>query len=79
MKMALDKMDDETFMQYVRSHSRAERHAFHRNDVNRMGELAGVDTVVASNCELSGFYGVDQYEADRLIGLWEVRKNTDST
>lgn len=72
-------MDDESFMSYVYSHSRTPRHAFHSRDVNRMEELAGADEVAVSSCGLPGFFGVDEYEADRLIAMWKARKKDQAS
>jgi hypothetical protein len=66
-------MNDETFLRYVSSHSRTERHAFHKDDVVRLGMLAGVLEIQAGDCGLGGFLGVDQHEADRLIELARMR------
>ncbi len=68
-----DSMDDRTFLSYVEGHSRTPRHAFHRQDANRLMELAGVEEMKVDNCGLPNFVGIDEYEADRLIKLARAR------
>jgi hypothetical protein len=62
-------MSDDAFLNYVLSHSATPRHAFHRNDVVRLMELAGVDEIATDNCGLPNFYGVDEHESERLVEL----------
>ena len=68
-----ETMSDEDFLSYVESHSRTERHAFHKDDVDRLEELAGVNGVSVTTCGLPNFFGVDEYEADRLVTLARKR------
>jgi len=77
--MPCETMSDERFLGYVSIHSKTERHAFHRDDVVRLAELAGVSEVRASNCGLGGFLGVDEYEAERLIELALARTAAKSS
>ena len=67
--MALDKMDDSTFLSYVEGHSKTPRHAFHRDDVRRLMTLAGVEEMTVDDCGLPNFLGVDEFEGARLVAL----------
>ncbi len=66
-------MSDEDFLSYVIGHSKTPRHAFHRDDVVRLGKLAGVDEVKVDNSGLPNFYGIDEFEGSRLVDLARAR------
>ena len=74
--MALDKMDDETFLSYVLGHSQTPRHAFHNDDVRRLMELAGAEEITLDNCGLFNFSGIGEYEGERLVDLARLRLKT---
>jgi hypothetical protein len=60
-------MTDIAFLDYVRYHSRTERHLFHRDDVERLLKLAEETEVTVSFGGIPGFVALDYSNASPLL------------
>lgn len=60
-------MTDEAFLDYVRYHSRTERHLFHRDDVERLLKLAEETNVDVSFGGIPGFVALEYSDAAPLV------------